>query len=85
VELPLAKEALQTGDELASKDAAEDLHRQKEGVLGMNPARVVWRQSTGGDDAVYVRMSLQVLPPGVEHAQEADLEFDALIWPTLIF
>ena len=52
VEFPVAKEALQTGDELATKDAAEDLHWQKEAVLGMNPARVVWRQSTGGDDAV---------------------------------
>lgn len=39
----------------------------------MNPARVVWRQSTGGDDAVHMGMSLQVLPPGVEHTQEADL------------
>ena len=52
VEFPLAKEALQTGDELATKDAAEDLHRQKEVVPGWNPARVVWRQSPGGDDAV---------------------------------
>ena len=39
----------------------------------MNPARVVWRQTTGGDDAVHVRMGLQVLPPSVEHTQEADL------------
>src|SRR5215471_15319785 len=39
VEFPLAKEALQTGDELATKDAAEDLHWQKEVVLGMKHPR----------------------------------------------
>src|SRR5208283_4094932 len=72
-ELLLAEQALQAGDELAAKDAAEDLHRQKEGVFRMNPARVVWRQTTGGDYTVHMGMGLQVLPPGVEHTEEADL------------
>src|ERR1019366_3570521 len=53
-ELLLAEEALQAGDELAAKDAAEDLYRQKEGVLRVNPARAVWRQSTGRNDAGHV-------------------------------
>ena len=39
----------------------------------MNPARVVWRQTTRGNDAVDVRMGLQVLSPGVKHTQEADI------------
>jgi hypothetical protein len=39
----------------------------------MNPARVVWRQTTGGNDAVHMGMGLQVLPPGVKHTQEADV------------
>ena len=71
-ELLLAEKALQPGDELAAKNTAEYSHRQEEAVLGMNPARVIWRQTAGVDDAVYVRMSLQVLSLSVEHAEEAD-------------
>ena len=51
-ELVLAEPALQARDELATKDAAEDLHRQKEWILAVTPACVVWGQSTGGDDAM---------------------------------
>ena len=48
-EFVLAEQALQARDELAAKDAAEDLHRQKEWVLGVNPpypvrARRKWPQ-----------------------------------------
>ena len=39
----------------------------------MNPAQVVWGKTAGGNDAVYVGMRLQVLPPGVQHTEEADL------------
>ena len=56
-ELVLAEQALQPRDELATKDAAEHLHRKEEVVLGMNPARVVWRQAPGGYDTVHVGMS----------------------------
>ena len=41
-ELLLTEEALQTGNELAAKDAAEYLYRKREMVFGMNPAQVVW-------------------------------------------
>src|SRR6266571_5521813 len=47
-ELLLAEKALQPGDELAAKDAAEYFHRQEKMVPRMNPARVVWRQTAGG-------------------------------------
>ena len=60
-ELLLAEEALQIGDELAAKNAAEDPHRKKEGVLWMNPARAVWRQTTGGNDAVHMGMGASAL------------------------
>ena len=72
-ELLLAEEALQSGDELAAKDAAEYLYRKEEMVFGMDPTRVVWRKTTGGYHAVHVGMRLQVLSPGVQHAEEADL------------
>jgi hypothetical protein len=38
----------------------------------MNPARVIFSETAGGNDAVEVRMQAQVLPPGVQDAEEAD-------------
>lgn len=38
----------------------------------MNPARVAWIETAGGNDAVEVRMQAQVLSPGVQDAEEAD-------------
>ena len=34
---------------------------------------MIWRQTTGGQYAVDMRMKLQTLSPAVEHAEEADL------------
>jgi len=39
----------------------------------MNPARVTWIETACGNDAVEVRMQAQVLSPGVQYAEEADL------------
>jgi hypothetical protein len=63
---------LEESEVLAAEDAAENLHGQKEGILGMNPARVAWIETAGGNDAVEVRMQAQVLSPGVQNAEEAD-------------
>ena len=40
---------------------------------GTNPARVVERESAGGDDTVNMGMKLQLLVPGMQHTEEADL------------
>ena len=50
------------------KHAAEDLHRQEEGVAGMNPAGVIGRQTARRNHAVDMAVVLQVLSPSVEHA-----------------
>jgi hypothetical protein len=50
--LMLTGRALKEIDKLAAKDAAEDLDGEEEGILGMNPARVAWIETAGGDDAV---------------------------------
>ena len=63
---------LQSVCELSSKDDAEDIDRKKESVFRMNPALVVGRESAGGNHAVYVRMQEQVLPPGMQDADEAN-------------
>jgi hypothetical protein len=70
--------ALKEMEKLAAKDAAEDLDREEEGILGMNPAGVAWVETAGGNDAVEMRMQSQVLSPGVQNAEEADLGSEVL-------
>jgi hypothetical protein len=65
-------------EKLAAEDAAEDLDGEEEGILGMNPAGVAWVETACGNDAVEVRMQSQVLPPGVQDAEEADLGSEVL-------
>ena len=43
-----------------------------------DPARAVQGKAAAGDEAMNVRMVLQVLTPGVEHADEADLGAEML-------
>jgi hypothetical protein len=38
-----------------------------------NPAGVIERQPAGGNNAVDMRMKLELLVPGVEHTEKADL------------
>ena len=59
--------------ELAPEDAAEHAHRQEESRPAGDPARAVGRQPTPRHDAVHMRVVLEVLAPGVEDGQEADL------------
>ena len=63
---------MEEGEVLAAEDAAENLDGEKEGILGMNPARVAWIETTGGDDAMEVRMQAQVLSPRMQDAEESD-------------
>jgi hypothetical protein len=70
--------ALKEIEKLAAKDATKDLDGKEEGILRMNPARVAWIETAGGNDAVEMRMQSQVLSPGVQNAQEADLGSEVL-------
>ena len=63
----------ESGDELAAKHTPEHLDGEKEAWARSNPAGVIERESAGGNDAVHVRMKLELLVPGVQHAEEADL------------
>jgi hypothetical protein len=65
-------------EKLAAEDAAEDFDGEEEGILGMNPAGVAWVETAGGNDAVEMRMQSQVLSPGVQDAEEADLGSEVL-------
>ena len=70
--MALPERALEQSEILASEDTAQHLHGQEEGILGMNPARVIWIEAAGGNDAVEVRMQAQVLSPRMQNAEEAD-------------
>ncbi len=60
--------------ELAAENLAENWLREKEVLApGMNPTRVIRRQTTGRNNAVDVRMMLKLLVPGVKDAEETDL------------
>ena len=72
-ELALLESSLESGDELTAKDAAEHAHRQEEGIARVDPARVVGRKPSGGNQTMQVRMEQQVLTPTVQHGKEADL------------
>src|SRR3954469_6163480 len=63
----------QSGDKLASKYSAEHLYRKKETITRANPRGLIRGESSGRDDAVNMRMKLQVLPPCMEDAQEANM------------
>ena len=73
LELAFSERRLQAGKELATEDASEDLDRQEERTTRRDPAGAIRCKPSGSDDAVDVRMMLQALVPGVEHAEEADL------------
>ena len=51
----------------------EDAHRQEEPRATSEPARSVERRTAAGYHAMNMRMMVQVLPPGVEHCDEAGL------------
>ena len=77
-QFPLAESELETGDKLAAKYAAQHFYRQEERITWVNPALVIGRETTGRDDSMDVRMNLQILPPGMQHTQEADLGAEML-------
>src|SRR5208282_564722 len=73
VQLVTLKGGLESGDELAAEHTAEHLDGKKKTRTRTNPAGVIERESTGGNNAVNMGMKLELLVPGMKHAEEADL------------
>jgi len=73
VKLAMLKGRPETVNELATKDASEHCDGEKESRMGWNPAGVSEREPAGGNDTVDMGMNLELLIPGVQHAEEADL------------
>src|SRR5690348_820794 len=59
-------------DKLAAKHFPEYLHWQEEVATWPHPVCAIRRDAAFRDHAVNVRMMLEFLVPGVEHAEEAD-------------
>jgi len=67
------KLSLQGVDKLTAEDGTEYVDRQEEGIVGMDPAAVIWGQTSGGDHAVDMRVSAQILTPGMQDGEESDV------------
>jgi hypothetical protein len=72
-ELAVLKSGLETGPEVAAKYPAQHREGEKEARAGWDPVGVMERQPTGGDDTMDMGMKLELLIPGMQHAEEADL------------
>ena len=73
VQLAMLKGRLETGDELAAKHPPDHGNGEKEARVRSNPASVIEREPTRGDDTVDMGVNLEFLVPGMQHAEEADL------------
>ena len=69
----VAKGALESRHKLAAKDATEYLDGEKEGVAIFDPVRVIEGESAGRNHAMDMRVKPELLIPGVQYAEEADL------------
>src|SRR5579872_2850748 len=63
---------------LAPKHFSENLDRQEESLLRVDPPGVVRSQTAGGNHAVNMRVMLEFLVPGVQDAEETDLSAETL-------
>ena len=73
LKLVLREQLLQSSDELAAEDSAQCVNRQEEAARGIDPSGAVESQAAGGNDVVDMGMMLEVLSPGMEHAEESDV------------
>jgi hypothetical protein len=68
-----AVKAFEAGDELTAEDSSANLQGEKKtGIARRHPTGVIGRDAPGGDDAMDMGMSEQVLAPGMENAEDTD-------------
>ena len=69
---------LKTFHKLAAKHFTENVFGKEEArTSGLNPMRVIARETAGSHDAVNMRMVLQLLIPCMENTEEADFGSEA--------
>ena len=78
VEFPVVEGAVEGFQKQAPEQAAEDSNGEEEPRAAGDPAVAVRRESAAGHDAVQMGMEQQVLAPGVENGEEADVGAEVL-------
>jgi len=73
LQLAVIEGQLQLSEEQSAKQPGENPYRQKEAWTARDPALTVWSHSTAGHHAVQMRVMQQILPPGMQDGNEADL------------
>ena len=71
-------ESSQSREELSAKECAEHANGEEEIGTRGDPSRAVERETAAGDDAVHVRVELELARPGVEDAGDAELSAEAV-------
>jgi hypothetical protein len=69
---------LKIAQELAAEHPAEDVYRKEEIIATMDPMLAVETDTTAWDNAMQVRMMMQILAPGVQHGEKADVRSQVL-------
>ena len=64
--------------ELLAEDFAECLDGQEEAARRVDPSGAIGNKAASGNDVVDMGMMLEVLPPGMEHAEEPYVRAEAL-------
>jgi len=69
----LLEEFTKPHPEPTAETAAECLDGQKKASRGIDPVGAIGSEAAGGNDVVDMGMMLEVLSPGMEHAEESDV------------
>ena len=76
--LPVTVPVIHVVQKQPSEHARQHPDRQEEPRPAGDPTLAIRRDPATGHEAVKMRMVQQILPPGVEHGQEADLRAQML-------
>jgi hypothetical protein len=68
----------QGGEKGAAEAATEYLDREEEVPGARQPSRAIPGEATGGDEAMHMRMMMELLTPRVQHTQKAELRTQML-------
>ena len=73
VELSILKSLLESADELAAKDFAQDFLGKEVVFSCVDPAGVIGRAAAGGHDTMNVRVKIELLAPTMQDTEKTDL------------
>jgi hypothetical protein len=78
LQLSLVKVLLEVAQKQPAEQAGQHFNRQKEVRSAGNPTLAIERKATAGHHAMQVGMMQEVLSPGVEHGEKANLSAQVL-------